>query len=69
MNEHAGGKGGVRHVGLGLRVSGLRDLSNGLVLASIFDQCHPYQTIFLIIVELLLRRQLVQECGLALGKK
>lgn len=44
-------------------------ISTVLTLASIFNECHPYPTIFLNIVERLVRRVLVHEGALALDKK
>lgn len=44
-------------------------MTTGLALASIFDECHPYLTIFLNVVERLVGRLLVHEGTLALEKK
>lgn len=44
-------------------------MCTGLALASIFDECHPYPTIFVNIVERLVRRLFVHEGALALEKK
>lgn len=44
-------------------------LSMGLGLASIFDECHPFPTVFLNVLERLFRRLLVHEDALALDKK
>lgn len=44
-------------------------MPKGLALVSFFDDCHPYPTIFLNVVERLVRLLLVHEGALAVDKK
>lgn len=44
-------------------------LCTGHTLAALFDECHPYPTVFLSAVERLVRRMLVHEAAVALDKK